>query len=80
VRVRPGSLTRSTKTSQMNDKLTARIECLLRDRWVEPPSATLAQRIIRKALDRPIIRIVGVSDEHRQLRRRSKVSKKKALE
>jgi hypothetical protein len=68
------------KTSQMNDKLTAKIECLLRDRWVEPASATLAQRIIQKALGRPIIRTVGVSDEHRRLRRRGKVSKKTTLE
>jgi hypothetical protein len=68
------------KTSPMNDKLTAKIECLLRDRWVEPASATLAQRIIQKALDRPIIRTVGVTDEPRRLRRRGKVSKRKTPE
>jgi hypothetical protein len=62
------------------DKLTAKIEDLLRDRWVEPASATLALRIIRKALDRPIIKTVGASDEHRRLRRRGKVSKRKTSE
>ena len=64
----------------MSVNLDAKIEGLLHRRWVEPPSANLAERVIQKAFEMPQTKTVGDFHDFHHLKQNGKDSERRTRE
>lgn len=64
----------------MSVNLDANMEGLLHRRWVEPPSANLAERVIQKAFEMPQTKTVGDFHDFHHLKQNGKDSKRRTRE